>query len=172
MEREDFEALYLEQEKPLYNTVYRWVWREDEAMDIVQEAFVKLWSARERVLQDGAKPFVYRIALNLASNRLRAHKLWKMTGLEGLLSAFGGAEEQMVTDQRDNQVRKAVEALPEKIRKVVVLARFSGMSYREISQLLEIPEGTVGSRYNKGIRLLESKLSDWRIDDGYQRHSG
>ena len=56
-------------EKPLYNTVYRWLWDAAESQDVVQEAFLRCWQRRDRIDPDGFKPLVFRIALNLASNR-------------------------------------------------------------------------------------------------------
>lgn len=158
MNEDVFEKLYMELEKPLFNTVYRWVWQEDEAMDLVQEAFVRLWSAREKVRLEEAKPYVFKIALNLAAKKLRSAKLWKWTGLDGLVSSRS-TDEALLENEKEKAVRSAVEALPLPIRKVVVLVRFAEMSYKEIGEFLEIPSGTVGSRYHKGVQLLESKLS-------------
>ena len=52
------------------NVVYRWVWRAEEAQDIVQEAFVRLWRMRERVDLATVEPLVHRIALNLGAQRV------------------------------------------------------------------------------------------------------
>ncbi len=163
MNQDVFENLYLDLEKPLYNTVYRWVWQEDEAMDLVQEAFVKLWASREKVRPNDAKAYVFRIAQNLAANRLRARKLWKWTGLEGLISNRS-QDQALLENEQEKVVRKAVESLPVKIRKVVVLNRFAEMSYREIADLLNIPEGTVGSRYHKGVQILERMLAQTKTE--------
>ena len=65
------EALYVRLEGPLYNVAYRYVWDAAEAQDIVQEAFVRLWRARDRVRMQTVEALVYRIALNLARNRRR-----------------------------------------------------------------------------------------------------
>lgn len=66
----------------MFNIVYRWVWSTEEAMDIVQESFFKLWQTRTDVNWDTVKPFLYKIALNKAANKLRWRKLWKMLGIE------------------------------------------------------------------------------------------
>lgn len=165
MNQECFETLYLELEKPLYNTVFRWVWREDEAMDLVQEAFVRLWAVRHKVRQDEAKAYVFKIALNLAARKRRSAKLWKWTGLEGLVSS-DSQDRELIESEREKAVRTAVENLPLKIRKVVVLVRFAQMSYKEIGTLLRIPSGTVGSRYHKGIQLLEQQLALQKTEVG------
>lgn len=172
MDRESFEALYQSLESSLYNVIYRWVWDEGEAMDIVQEAFVRLWTARARVEPAGAKAYVFRVGLNLATDRHRASKWRRWVGLEESQVqaswALQGAqpETELLNDEGQRLVREGVEKLPLKIRKVVVLARFAEMSYEEIGQLLGIPSGTVGSRYHKGVALLrtflDSRHGQWR----------
>ena len=56
-----FEALYVRLERPLYNAAYRYVWHADDAHDVVQEAFVKIWDARARIRADGAEAYVWRV---------------------------------------------------------------------------------------------------------------
>ncbi|NOY26897.1 MAG: sigma-70 family RNA polymerase sigma factor, partial [Oligoflexia bacterium] len=58
------------------------------------------------------------------------------------------------------RVRAAVDALPERLRSVVMLCTFSELSYAEVAQVLEIPAGTVASRKNKAMAVLRSQLED------------
>ena len=158
MDSQSFEALYTRWERALFNTIYHRIQHRQEALDLVQEAYLKLWDRRESIHVEQAKAYLFQTALNLTSNRLRARKLWHWVGLDGLLSSREGGEEKLELDQRERQVRAAVAGLPDKIRTVLVLIRFAEMSYGEIASLLRIPEGTVGSRYNKGMRLLRTRL--------------
>ncbi len=165
MDKETFETLYQEMEKPLYNVVYRWVWQEQEAMDVVQEAFVKLWEKRQQVRTEAARAYVYRTALNLANNRLRYNKLRRWTGIEalaGLAAGQKGGEDILLQDERQKALRKAIESLPEKHRQVLLLCRFSGLSQAKVGELLGIPEGTVASRHHKAVQLLEAGLAHLR----------
>ena len=75
LDRRRLEDLYIRLEKPVYNVVYRWVWNREEAQDLVQEAFVRLWRMQDRVRLETVEPLVFRIALNLAANRRRAKKI-------------------------------------------------------------------------------------------------
>lgn len=127
-------------------------------MDLVQEAFVKLWDVRARVREPEARPYVYKIALNLAANRRRSHKLWRWVGLKGHGFARGNLEKDLIRDQQEHALRKAINCLPEKFRRVLVLCRFTDMSQREIGGLLGIPEGTVASRQHKALDLLKREL--------------
>ena len=62
MRESDLEQLHTRLEKPLYNVVFRSAWNADEAHDIVQETFVRLWRMRGRVDLKSVEPLVYRIA--------------------------------------------------------------------------------------------------------------
>src|SRR5215510_13717808 len=75
-------GLYRELEKPLYNVVYRWLWDRMESQDVVQEAFLRCWRARDRIRAEGFKAFVFRTALNLAANRRRRKKLWRLVSFD------------------------------------------------------------------------------------------
>ena len=162
MDVERFEALYLDLEKPLFNTVYRWVWNEQDAWDIVQDSFAKVWVIREQILSDQAKAYLYRTALNKAANVRRRQKLWQWIGLE----AETPSPENLATDleKRTLQValKRALDGLSEPYRKVLLLARFADMTYAEIGDLMGIPAGTVASRIHKAIEKLRVLLKDWQ----------
>jgi RNA polymerase sigma-70 factor (ECF subfamily) len=155
------ERLYVRLEKPMFNVVYRWVWNPDEAEDIVQDAFVRVWRARERVDVTTVEALLYRTALNLASNHRRARRVRGWLGLddvEEVASRRPSTEQALDAEQTRARVRAAVEALPEKLRRVVVLSEYAELSYAEISAILGVPTGTVGSRRNTALRQLGEAL--------------
>jgi len=162
MREHDLERLYARMEKPLYNVVFRWTWKPEEAQDIVQETFVRLWRMRDRVKMETVEPLVYRIALNLASSRKRSARLWRWVSLEALRETgtpAPSAEDTLSADEQSRLVRAAVDALPEDLRRVVLLCEYSELSYDEIAASLSIPAGTVGSRRNRALRRLKRQLS-------------
>jgi RNA polymerase sigma-70 factor (ECF subfamily) len=152
------ERLYTELEKPIYNVVYRWVWDREEARDLVQEAFVRLWRMRERVVVETARPLLYRIALNLAANRRRWRRLWRMASLAALRDRSSG-DDLLERAQQEAAVRRAVDGLPERLRRVAVLCELGEMSYAEVATVLAIPQGTVASRRNAALALLRDALA-------------
>lgn len=155
------EELYRRLEKPLFNAVYRWLWDSAEARDVVQEAFVKLWDMAARVDLATVEPLVWRLALNAAAHRRRRRRLWRMLTLEAVADRAGpakAADEALAQHEREEAVRRAVDELPDKLKRVVVMCEFSGMRYGEIARALEIPEGTVASRRNAALAKLEEQL--------------
>jgi len=155
------EELYLRLERPLYNAVFRWIWDGAEARDVVQEAFVKLWSMAGRVEPSTVEPLVWRLALNAAANRRRSRRLWQWLTLEVLSAEAGSARpaDQALQDhEREAALRRAVDELPEKLKKVILMCEFSEMGYAQIAATLGIPEGTVASRRNAALKKLEQTL--------------
>jgi len=155
------EALYARLEKPVYNVVYRWVWSTEDAAEIVQEAFVRLWAMRDRVRIASAEPLVYTIAINLARKRRRWRRLRSFVGLETEQPAsVEVALSDLLDAERAQAVRAAVDALPEHLKSVMLLCHYSGLSYREVGEALAIPEGTVASRRHHALKRVRDALED------------
>jgi RNA polymerase sigma-70 factor (ECF subfamily) len=173
MLREELEQLYLRLEKPLYNVAYRTVWHADDARELVQEGFVRLWGMRDRVDPSRVEALVYRIVLNLAASHRRRRRVWRWISLEAVRGASSPdrpADAAMAGDVERRSVREAVQALPEDLRRVVVLCECTEMTYDEIGRVLRIPAGTVGSRRHRALRLLRERLGR-EIDDDERRAS-
>jgi RNA polymerase sigma-70 factor (ECF subfamily) len=157
----EWEALYRRLEKPLYNLAYRYVWNSAEAQDIVHDAFMEVWSRRERIIPDTADRYVWTTVLNLS----RKHRRWRRTKhfLRGdaqlaALPDTSAPDADALNSQEQTLLHAAIEGLPEKLRSVLLLAEFSGLSYESVAQLLSIPSGTVASRRNLALRSLRCAL--------------
>lgn len=146
---------YRRLEKPLYNVVYRVIWDAAESQDVVQEAFLRCWRRKEDVRAEGFKALLYRTALNLASNRRRRARLWRIVDVVALDDV---AAENIADEPISKVVREAFDSLPEALRHVVLLTEIAGMTYPEIAAALGIAEGTVGSRRTRALALLRAQL--------------
>lgn len=168
-DRAQFEALFVRLEKPVFNVVYRWLWNVDEARDVTQEAFMKLWTARQRVRVESVEALLFQGALNLAANRLRGRKVRRFFTLglgeaDDAVDEREGADASLEVQQRRAKVRAAVEALPEKLKAVVMLCEFSGLSTAQMSEALGIPPGTVASRRSLAMAALEKSLGPLELE--------
>jgi RNA polymerase sigma-70 factor (ECF subfamily) len=155
------EKLFVKLEKPMFNVVYRWLWNAGDAEEVVQEAFLRVWKGRAGVDVATVEPLLYRTALNLASNRRRSARLWRWLGLDdaGEEPADAGTSEEALSRARQRaRVRAAIDALPERLREVVMLTEYAELSYGEIAATLGIPAGTVGSRRNAALARLAEAL--------------
>lgn len=162
LERTELEECFLRLRKPIYNVVYRRLWNGQEADEVVQETFLRIWSRRERIRPSGLEPLAWRIALNLASNRRRRKRYWRWVPLPASESPGERAdpEGQAATAEELVVLRTVIEALPEKFRRVILLTEFSELTYKEVGRVLGIPAGTVGSRRNRAMELLREKFDN------------
>ncbi len=162
VDRQTFEALYLRLEKPIFNVVYRLLWSREESFDVTQETFVKFWAVRQSVDLTIAEPLLFRMALNRAKNRLRMQSVRRFfSGLVHESVSFEVQPEQALQQQRDQQaVRQALEGLPEKLKSVMLLTHWSGLSTAQVAQTLNIPEGTVSSRRSLAVNALRRRLKE------------
>jgi RNA polymerase sigma-70 factor (ECF subfamily) len=154
------ERVYVKLERPMFNVVYRWLWNASDAQEVTQEAFLRVWKARARVDVATIEPLLYRTALNLASNRRRSARLWRWLGLEGADAEDDAAapDDALAAARARSKVREAIDALPERLREVLMLTEYSEMSYAEVASTLGVPAGTVGSRRNAALARLAEAL--------------
>lgn len=123
------------------------------AEDVAQETFLKAFRAAHRVDPgEGARAWLYRIAVNTALNEVRRRK--RETAAVQRVGAVGVAPDG--TDARDTAavVAEAIDRLPDRLRITVICRYFLELSEREISQTLKVRPGTVKSRLHEARRLL------------------
>jgi len=143
------------------NVVFRMCGDEALAEDAAQEAFIRAWTKlADYQPRAPFRSWLYRIATNAALDSLRRQR--PTVDVDDLpLSAPGtGVEAAVSQRERAEQVQEAVLALPPASRAVLVLREYEGMSYKEISHVLEIPLGTVMSRLNYARSALRDRLAD------------
>jgi RNA polymerase sigma-70 factor (ECF subfamily) len=147
--------VYRRLEKPLYNVVYRVIWDAAESQDVVQETFLRCWRRRADIHAEGFKALLYRTALNLASNRRRRTRVWRLVDVAALADV---ADDSARPDALSKTMRDALDGLPTALRDVLLLTELAGMTYPEIAAALGIAEGTVGSRRSRALALLRERL--------------
>jgi len=155
-----FDELVLRYQDRLYNFLYRMTGNREDAQDLTQEAFLRIFKALDR-FRSGAPflPWMYKIAMNLAINHQKGRN--RTTPLEDdvpTTSLFSSPES--VTEQREAQrhISKAIMELPADYRAVILLRHGDELSYEEITQVLEIPLGTTKVRLHRARMLLQQKL--------------
>ncbi|MFM8471346.1 MAG: RNA polymerase sigma factor [Limisphaerales bacterium] len=159
---------------PIRNLCLRMTADLHRAEDLAQETFARL-HARRREWQPTAKlsTYLWRIALNLCHDenrrRTRHGEVPLETGEDGEhvphTSVFHPTpHEELESEERADQVRLALQRVTEPFRTVLVLRHYEGLKFREIADVLGVPEGTVKSRMVEGLsqltRLLQPALND------------
>jgi RNA polymerase sigma-70 factor (ECF subfamily) len=155
-------------QKPIRGLCARMLGDAHRAEDLTQEAFVRVFARRKDYEPVGRfSTFLWRIALNLCYDELRKINRRGESSLEDSADEHGelqfGADSaapdlQLVEDERAEGVRRALLALAEPYRVVVVLRHYEGLKFREIGEVLDIPEGTVKSRMVEALNQLSRLL--------------
>jgi len=169
LDADALERLFVAHERALFNVVYRWTWDREDAAEIVQEAFGRLWDMRRRVDATRARPLVYRIALNLAASRRRWHRVRSFVGWDDGRNTDGHdqgsiPEADLLARERRDAIAAALERLPEALRRTLVLCELSDLGYEEIAAVLQTRPGTVGSRRHAALAQLRRMLTE--LHDG------
>jgi RNA polymerase sigma-70 factor, ECF subfamily len=144
------------------NVVYRMCGDAALAEEAAQEAFIRAWQHLASYRPEHPfRTWVYRIAVNAALDTLRRER--RLTGLDDLAverleEVEEGPEDSVEAQERSQRVRRAILALPDASRSVLVLREYGGLSYSEISNALSIPLGTVMSRLNSARNQLRQAL--------------
>ena len=164
---------------PMVNYLYRFLNDYEEAVDLAQETFVRVYFAIERYHRGYAfSTYIYRIATNLAISEIRRRRCRRLLSLSGLFqSDYEETAEYQPRDERilpdaelvDNEqsklIARAIAALPEKYRVAIVLRDVQGRSYEEIAAIMELGLGTTKSRINRGRALLREKLKNYLLSE-------
>ena len=164
----------------LYGAAMRLVKNREDAEDLVAEAVTKAWTSR-RSLKDpeSFRPWIFRILTNtfISDCRKRAVRPQTETFAENpsdaetdfslfeelhqpILFGWGNPEKEFLNKLLREDLAKAMDALPELFRIVVMLSDLEGFSYHEMAEMLKVPVGTVRSRLARGRGLLQKTL--WR----------
>ena len=160
--------------KPITNYLFRFLNDYEEAVDLAQETFVRVYFAMERYHTEYAfSTYIYRIATNLAISEIRKRKRRKLISLTGLFQSnedqardFEPPDEKslpvedLIENQQRETIARAIAALPEKYRAPVVLRDVEGKSYEEVAQILKLGLGTTKSRISRGRKILRDKLQN------------
>ncbi|HEY5578782.1 MAG TPA: sigma-70 family RNA polymerase sigma factor [Acidimicrobiia bacterium] len=170
----NFERDALQFAPQLYSAALRMTRNPTDAEDVLQEMFLKAYRAYG-TFEEGTnlRAWLFRILTNTYINRYRKQirrpaevdlgdvedlYLYRRLGLEAARDASRSAEEEVLEQFVDGEVKAAVESLPEHFRLPVLLADVEGFSYKEIAQIMGIPIGTVMSRLHRGRKALQRAL--------------
>lgn len=144
-----------------------------EAEDVAQEAMLRLWKVAGEWRQGEAKvsTWLYRVACNLCTDRLRGRKRRSATALDDapeVADAAPGVEAALIEGDRMRALDAALAALPERQRQAVVLRHLEGLTNPEIAEVMDIGVEAVESLTARGKRSLAALLSGQRAELGYE----
>jgi RNA polymerase sigma-70 factor, ECF subfamily len=175
-DEESFALLLHRYRAPLVNFIYRMVRNREQAEDLAQEVFLRVYRARaEYVPSAKFTTWLFRIATNLALNSLRDNRYQRMeVSLDAPVTADaedGGErpidvaekhpniEQHLIEEARSKMIRHAIDKLPEKQRAAVLLHKYQELDYGEIAKIPECSESALKSLLFRAYETLRVELA-------------
>jgi RNA polymerase sigma-70 factor (ECF subfamily) len=174
--RQEFEEAALVHMDVVYNAALRLTRNKTEAEDLFQETFLRAYRFFHQ-FQRGTdcRAWLFTILHNIFINRVRDRsRTWMefdekraYREAEAGTSPLGNPEVDLIRGLVGEEIRRAVEAIPPKLRAAVILADLEGFSYREIAKICGCPIGTVMSRLYRGRQMLKAALKEYAKGKGH-----
>jgi len=162
MNLEAFQNRVLPTKNKLFRFALRFLGSEEEAKDVVQEVFIKVWNGREQMQEvQNWEAWCMRITKNLSLDRIRSLNRKQTQSIE---TTFDVRHEALTphetTEMRESMTRinQLIEALPEKQRQVIHLRDIEGYSYNEICEILELDMNQVKVNLFRARNAVREKL--------------
>lgn len=172
-----FAALLERYRRPLFAFLARFTGDRALAEDVFQETFLQVYrSAGMFDTSRRFKPWVFTVAANKARDALRSRKRHRAAPLDAAIDTDQGPgasfadlmpadiplpEEDLMNLETRRAVQNLVADMPDELRLVLSLAYFENLPYKEISEILDIPVGTIKSRMHKATRMFAEKYRNW-----------
>lgn len=158
--------------KSAYDIAYHIVADHDDAQDVAQEAFVRIFRSLGSFRGDaGFSTWLYRIIMNLSLNKVRQRKARARREVRADESIVNAAQREAPAGEQPDiagHIERALHELPTLQRAVVMLRHLNGMSTREVSEILKCSEGTVKTHLHRGLKKMRSTLDFLGREGAYE----
>jgi len=159
-----FHQIFLRYNKILFVHAYGKLRDKEEAKDVVQDVFAKLWQKREEiVVQNGQlAPYLYAAVRHRVLDIIAKKKVASQH-IEDLYFYVKGFENYTDTAVRESLlaeiIKREIAFLPNRMRQIFVMSRYDHLSHKEIARELDIADSTVTDQVKKALKILRSKLN-------------
>jgi RNA polymerase sigma-70 factor (ECF subfamily) len=169
----------------LYGAALRYTKKPQDAQDLVQDTYAKAFTSFHQ-FEPGTnlKAWLYRILTTTFINNYRKDQRrpllsggeledWQLADAASHTSDLGkSAEDEVLENIADRDVKEALAAMPEEFRMAVYLCDVEGFTYKEIAEIVGVPTGTVMSRLHRGRKLLRQSLAEYAKERGFTVSGG
>lgn len=173
--KKEFEEVALEHMDALYNRALRMAKDATEAQDLAQDVYLRAYQFFDRFEQGtNFKAWLFKILQNVFINKYRREVrepgVVNILHCEEDIATATTPEDEIFDKLLDDDVARAIDALPDEFRLVVILVDLEGFSYKETAEITDRPMGTVMSRLHRGRKLLRDSLYEYAKEHGYVKN--
>jgi RNA polymerase sigma factor (sigma-70 family) len=163
-EENNYQRIHERYGKNIRNFIYYKCGNLEQAEDIVQEAYIKLWENCKNIVMEKAKSFLYTVAQRLFINQVRHEKV-ELSFVKEKRSSRNNEDPSYLLREKEfkERLEKVISELPEKQREVFLMNRIDKMSYEEISISLEISVKAVEKRMHNALFTLKDRIKELSI---------
>ncbi len=184
--QKEFEELAMPHIDSLYNMALRYIFNKEEAEDLVQDTYLKAYRFFSTFQQGtNIKAWLFKILRNTFINKYRkttnapgevfyedidtlnTEQTAVQEGVSGKLTDTLATRCNEISSLMEDDIKHAIESLPLEYREVILLSDVEELSYKDISEIANVPVGTVKSRLNRGRKLLQKSLWEYAKDRGF-----
>ena len=160
-----FEMIFKTYYQPLCRYAFSFLNDRNEAEEIVQNAFIKVWERKSDLqVQTSLKAYLYTMVRNASLNRIK-HERIKQQHVQNQMRVMESARElvseKVMSNDLEAKIYSAMNTLPEQCRLVFQLSRFEELKYQEIAEQLQISVKTVENHMGKALKLMREQLKDY-----------
>lgn len=163
-----FKQLFDRYHKKIYRIAYGFVRHREDALDIVQEVFIKLFNSLKNFRgESNLYTYIYRMAINASIDHMRKFQKFKVSSLdlEPPLHLADSSEKRpdsvLSGKEIEKKIGEALNELPEEQKTTIILREIEGLSYEEISEIMGCSIGTVMSRLHYGRKRMKEFLENY-----------
>jgi len=174
-----FNTLVWRWEKPIYNFILRYIGDSEQAKDVMQHCFIRVFKSLGK-LKDHSRfsAWIFQIAMNLCRDELKKKKyqIYSISEVRDFDDSNKSDQKIVLTDNEQDTAKltyhenlsellqKALMAIPEEQRVVIIMKQYHGMKFTEIADVLKTPINTIKSRMYYGLDALYVVLQKWGVD--------
>ncbi|WP_109829342.1 RNA polymerase sigma-70 factor [Reichenbachiella versicolor] len=157
-----FEKVFKEYYSPLTNFAYQYLRDHEEAEEIVQETFSKVWSKKSDLeIKTNIKSYLFGAVRNACLNNLKHQKIIREHENYEMHRDHSDSTDFMELDDLQKQIDSALEELPEKCRQIFIMSRYEEKKYREIADELKISVKTVETQMSRALKVMRKALQQY-----------
>lgn len=184
--QKEFEELTMPHIDSLYSMALRYIFNKEEAEDLVQDTYLKAYRFYSSFQQGtNIKAWLFKILRNTFINKYRkaastpgevlyedidtlnTDQTTAQEGVSGKFTDTLATRCDEISSFMEDDIKHAIESLPVEYREAILLSDVEELSYKDISEIANVPVGTVKSRLNRGRKLLQKSLWEYAKDRGF-----